>query len=254
MLGPTTTLRSTSGTRSVRLSYIFEDDGGCRKGLTVRGILPNQALIAGRWTDRYINRQNILISSGEVVGILDPEFRPDTITEEDSEHEALSSGVLTRIFTIATDIEFDNRFRDQVRNQIADLSVCAGEAMFDICGDNIGTLLHPLTHMNWCDRRVYPLLRLERTERDLAGPNDRIRNGAMLTAENGALVGVIVSISKDSQFYYIAPIQDVLEWHRLRRLPLVDDSDTANEPFPLSHRRAQRESVRTSLLNDLVGG
>ena len=62
---------------------------------------------------------------------------------------------------------------------------------------------------------AFPLLRLERTEEDQANPAQAVRNGALVTDEKGAAIGVVVNMFDDGKFYSIVPIEHVLRYHDL---------------------------------------
>jgi hypothetical protein len=236
MLRMNTLLTLESGGRRVRLSYVFEDDYGCRKGLTVRRLLPDPPTASHPNTSPTSQRLGVHTAGGAKVGILDPEHWESEPQHPKDLHDQgpLSVGVLTCVFTISRGVDIGPTFRRADRGRVVDLTNCAGQAAhWD--GKRIGTILDQLNHLQLNDQCVYPLLCLERSNSDLVDQTSSIRNGAMVATEKGALIGIIVSIFDGGKFYAVAPIQDLLEWHRLRFLREdVEEPDQGPRPAPRS--------------------
>lgn len=215
MLWEKTLLTVEGGDYPVRLSYVLADDSGCIKGLTVRSLLPDPSQSTNGAIPAV--RPRVHVNGGAVVGILDPErsgMEPGE-ENENQDRSPISSGALTCIFTIPKGVIMNYPFRPPGGRCIADLADCAGVSAHLISEVEIGTILDQLNYLQWKQRCVYPLLRLKRSEEDLENPDSLVRNGAMVSTRDGALVGIIVSIFDRNKFYAVAPIRNVLEWHQL---------------------------------------
>ncbi len=254
MLGMDTLLTLGGGGHRVRLSYVFEDDNGCRKGLTVRRLLPDPS--SHRNMPPTSQRPGVHVAGGTRIGILDPEAweREPFDVDNFEDQSPISAGALTCVFTISHGVPISSAFRSTGGRRTVDLADCAGEVAHFSDGARVGTILNELNHLRCQDQCIYPVLRLERSKDDLLDPHPSIRNGAMLATDEGALIGIVVSVFDAGKHYALAPIRDVLEWHGLRFLG--EDVDQPEEPRVAAVTRRRSLSLRpqvSSKLRELVG-
>ncbi|MET4323606.1 hypothetical protein [Bradyrhizobium sp. RT5a] len=218
-----TQLKIRNTDHSVRLSYVFEDHGGTLKGLTTAQIVSASDPLSYHLGWPLPERREVLADQA-VVGILDS-YRdlgmPDT-----EDPSILRAGALTCAFTVLDDIELDSSIY-AMSAKIASIDSSVGQPIH-IAGEGlVGTLLDEFTNLSWGGRHIYPLLQLERTDQDLESSN--LRNGAMVTTADSALVGVIVARYSARRFYAVAPIEDILDHHKLR-LPQSPRPAATNAP------------------------
>lgn len=218
MLTTDTLLSLPKGDHCVRLSYVFEDDHGCRKGLTVRQLLADPFPSNDGEQECNIQRSAVHLENGTLVGFLDPELTDPATFEpgETGSRNLMSSAAMTCIFTISDKVEIDAVFHFEREGEIANLADLTGTSAHIIGVGPIGKIKDEFNYLQLEGRCVYPLMRLDRSDEDKTSPNPGVRNGAMVTTECGDLVGVIVSVFNEGGSYGIVPIRDVLEKHRLR--------------------------------------
>ncbi|QQO14032.1 hypothetical protein JJB99_32745 [Bradyrhizobium diazoefficiens] len=217
MLNSTSLLKVNDANHSVRLSYVFEDYGGARKGLTTAQLVSTKdplSFSAG-WPIR--ERRQVFVQGADV-GILDA-YR-DLGTDDLENPDVLRGGALTCAFTVSDKVRVDASVGSP-NVQIVEWDDCAGQTAYILGEGAVGTLLDELTHLRWGGRHIYPLIQLRRSDQDMR-ENRAIRNGAMVTTANSSLVGVIVAIYDEGTRYAVAPITDILDWHHFR-LPQAPD-------------------------------
>lgn len=223
VLGPTSTLRIRGSDRLVRLSYIFQDDDGSRIGVT-SGWLHIEARRASEDC-----RPDVLHDDG-LAGILNPPFDPAG-DHARSKLLVLGAGFLTGSFALARDARVSDQFSLGCNRSISPMESLAGDEVRILGEGLVGTVLDELENLRTGSGIVYPLLRLQRSPSDLSRSDPGIRNGAMVTTRDEALIGVIVGLSKDRCTYSVAPIADVLNWHRLS---FLEPSNAGIQPSPLT--------------------
>lgn len=200
----------------VRLSGVFVDAGGSVKGLTVLRVLPG-AEPTDRWMSTLKNfPQKVYCGEQTEVGILDP-FWWQSREVADVYRQAplsLTGGAMTCLFTLAKGVKLDDERWLKGHARIAAPEACVDMPVRLAEGGEVGVIVDELNHLPLGGHSVYPLLKLRRSDADRA-TDVGIRNGAMVYAQNGDIVGVIVATFGSGEFYSIAPIEDVMEWHAL---------------------------------------
>lgn len=201
-----------------RLSFVFEDRSGCLKGVTLR------RLVSVRPPPPFgppCEARSPVLQAGtnQRLGFLDPDLSIDELSSDyQAPPEIMPSALLSSIFTIDLDqrdlspvffLERDNIRFAEPSELVGTNLVVAGEKA------PAGKLRGSLDFLSWNDLRIYPLLRLERSRFDLDSRKDRLRNGAMVKTEGGALVGLVASMSADARYYSLVPISSVTELYGL---------------------------------------
>lgn len=208
---------------SVRLSYVFEDNGGSLRGLTTAQLVSVSDPLS-YYLGWPLRERPEVLADNAVVGILDS-YR-DLGMPDIENPSILRAGALTCSFTLLDDIELDSSVSSAYAT-LASIESSVGQPMY-ISGEGcIGMLLDEFTNLRWAERHIYPVLQLKRTDHDLESSN--LRNGALVTTADGALVGIIVARYSEKRFYAVAPIEDILEWHSLR-LPQLPRNFTFGGP------------------------
>ncbi len=200
----------------VRLSGVFLDAAGSEKGLTVLRVLPNAAP-TDEWTSSMsVVPQPVFCPQQGEVGILDP-FWWQSLAQADANAEtpaAFTGGAMTCLFTLAKDVESDDSRWLKGQARIASPGDYIDRPVRLPEGAEIGAIVNEINHVSLNGRSIYPLLKLRRSKTDMS-MQVGIRNGAMVFAQNGAMIGVIVATFGGGEFYSIAPIEDIMEWHAL---------------------------------------
>jgi hypothetical protein len=214
-------VHTQAGNLPVRVSGAFVDAAGSIKGLTVLGVLPGAAPKYGWTSEIRPLLQAVLDHEGKEVGKLDPFWWQSSdvaASIEDAPAASWTSGAMTCVFTLATGVTPDDERWLEGKAKIAapeayiekPVRLAAGKEM----GVEMGVIENELNHLSLSRHPVYPLMKLRRTPAD-RGSDVGIRNGAMVFAHDGGMVGVIVATFGGGEFYSIAPIEDVLKWHAL---------------------------------------
>jgi hypothetical protein len=228
ILEPTSILYTIENGRRARLSYVFEDDDRFRVGLTSSWLSPS--LNANLAFGEQKNAWPAIFHGAEAIGHISTgpigkDYARDLT--RDPGPSILRAGILTCTFTLNDAVQVSDQFRNRSEGRIEKIEgIISGEAY--ILGEGpVGRMLDDLEHLEIEKKTIYPLLRLERSTSDFSRSETGVRNGAMVTTSTGSLIGVIVGRSKDSRVYCVAPILDVLDWHRLNFASQSDgDGDT----------------------------
>jgi hypothetical protein len=211
-------IRTKRSEKPVRLSGVFVDAAGSLKGLTVLGVLPGAVPTDG-WSSSQmvVLPQAVLdVESAEQLGWLDRFWwqRPELIDSRAYASTSWSGGAMTCLFTLAESVTPADESWVKSNAKIAALEAFIKKPVRLATGGEIGVIEDELNNISLSDRLVYPLLKLRRLPADKSS-NAGIRNGAMVFAEDGGMVGVIVATFGQGEFYSVAPIGDILHWHSL---------------------------------------
>jgi len=203
--------------RLTRLSYVFADDDGRTIGLTSRWIWsPDGKLL--RSSPCITERPEVFVG-GRVVGNLNPDYDKCVFGDErpaNLDPQLFRAGAVTCSLTIRPEVKIGDEFEFAPEVKIEPITSVVGSDVNILGGGVVGTIQEGVEHLRFMGKIIYPLLRLQRSPADLLKGSGGIRIGAMVTALNNALIGVIVGASEDHRLYSVAPITDVLEWHHLQ--------------------------------------
>lgn len=201
----------------VRLSGVFVDAAGSVKGLTVLGVLPGVAPTVGSTSALSNFSQRVYVGANAEVGVLDPFWWQSSEVAHFNAEEPTSwtGGAMMCLFTLAKGAVLNDKRWLEDNAQIAAAEAYVEKPVRLAKGGEIGVIVDELNHLFLSKRSVYPLMKLRRTSADRAA-SVGIRNGAMVFAQDGGMVGVIVASFGGGEFYSVAPIEDVLKWHALR--------------------------------------
>jgi hypothetical protein len=209
-------IRTGLSLRSVRLSGVFVDAGGSVKGLTVLRVLPG-----AEPTDKWLSTskdflQKVYCGERAEVGILDPFWWQSREVADvyGQARVSVTGGAMTCLFTLAKGVKLDDERWLKGQARIAAPAACVDMPVRLAEGREVGVIVDELNHLPLGGHPVYPLLKLRRSQADRA-TDVGIRNGAMVFTQNGDMVGVIVATFGAGEYYSVAPLEDVMEWHAL---------------------------------------
>lgn len=210
-------IRTTWSEKPVRLAGVFVDAAGSLKGLTVLGVLPGAVPTDG-WSSSQMEvlPQAVLDVKSAELGRLDLFWwqQPELIDSGAYASTSWNGGAMTCLFTLAESVIPADESWVKSNAKVAALEAFIKKPVRLATGGEIGVIEDELNNISLSDRLVYPLLKLRRLPADKSS-NAGIRNGAMVFAEDGGMVGVIVATFGQGEFYSVAPIGDILHWHSL---------------------------------------
>jgi hypothetical protein len=204
----------------VRLSGVFLDASGVTKGLTVLRVLGDVEPHEG-WAFNLANfPQKVTSETGALIGTLDLFWWQNASLADTGARLPVNwtGGAMTCLVALNEDVLPAEQCWQDINAQIAEPGHLIGKPVRLTGGEEIGILLDELTYLRYAGHTVYPLLKVLRSETDRNRPSG-IRNGAMVFAADGSMVGVIVASFGGGSFYSVVPINDIMNWHSLAFLP-----------------------------------
>lgn len=201
-------LKSDNFPDDVRLSHLLKDSQGRILGLTTRwvsGDNPSPATI--RHEGKKIGHATLRYP--RLTEVDDRCFQPDILV---STFEILPVEEICGDFSIKHDAF-----------PVLGVSESLGQDAY-IYGSKIGKILHHydrfVFNVGKEQIEVSQILRLFRSEADIASPPETTRNGAMLCDQSGNMIGVVCAAEKP--FYSVVPIMSILTRMRLEFLQAQD--------------------------------
>ncbi|UUV08759.1 hypothetical protein [Ruegeria sp. YS9] len=210
-------LKSDNFKDDIRLSHLLKDSHGRILGLTTRWVLGDDPSPTTIWHE------------GKKIGHASPRYQRLKEVEE----RCFQSDILVSTFEV---LPVEEIGRDFSTNQDAfpalGVSECLGQDAY-IDGAPVGKILHHYDRFFFDVGKeqieVSQILRLSRSEADLASPPRTTRNGAMIFDKNGNMIGVVCAAEKP--FYWIVPVMTILTRMRLQFLQ-PQDVRSFNDAIP----------------------
>jgi len=190
---------------------VFVDDVGNIKGLTVIRVLPRAAPM----DESEPEITPVFLEAEERIGLMDPFWwqHPENVSMD----VFPNGGAMTCTFTLDNDLELDDSSWHRENAKIARRDSYLEKPVQLADGKTIGKIINETNYLSLGELSMYPLLKLQRSNSDRANEKGP-RNGAMVFAQDGGMIGIIVAMFGDGEYYSVAPIADVMEWHKLRFL------------------------------------